>query len=798
MDKHYRFACKTAAERSSAALGRYVVVVSALDRSVHRLTEDEYALASLFDGTRSPESVLALYRRDRNIELAPEELAEFIGALRERNLLDDAEALDQASRASGTVTIGAGLRTFRHALRAGRRSTVGAPDLALTGTDGPEARHNASAGRDAVASRASNAETAFEAEGITLDAPATRAHQRILFAIPVSGLVPVFRSVAGLIKGNAALVGLLAAFAACLFGLYENFTLLSQDLVRLLGPWTFLPTLLPAALLTNLLVQLLRLGAISRHTPATPRFGVALALNVIPSFHADTSAMPLVSLNSRREIVTASLNAKLLLFVLGSTGWLMTLGSGNKLHLAFLALMGTSAFALSMSLNPLAKREAYFLLAMALRVPGLYERALQALLGRQRTVDSSFIRPIKPVPRWVLVAYGIAILTYLSAVGVALFWFIGRPLEAHLGGLGVVIFVAAIAVVAWHPLRRGRRQAAVLQRGQPADVTAPSESRENAPGMSWLGLPAKRATRPPRVARIRILLAGLLLVVLFLPYTYETSGNFEILAPVRQQVNARIAGEIAQVHVRGGEHVKANQILASLDSHDQQAAVTTSREQIAKQKATLEALITTRAFRKNELVRTEQLFREGYATPQDYEQARTNAETSADQVVQAEAELRRLEEQLRYNQEELDRTVLRMPFDGQVVTTELDKKVGSYLREGDLFAIVENVTAFQARVEIPEADAGKVEIGGQVNLKAWAYPFIAYPGRIRSIDPVVVQTPYGRVVNVYVDVNANQSDGLKSGMTGVAKVEAGDTLVAVAYTRMLVRFFLIELWSWIP
>jgi len=53
------------------------------------------------------------------------------------------------------------------------------------------------------------------------------------------------------------------------------------------------------------------------------------------------------------------------------------------------------------------------------------------------------------------------------------------------------------------------------------------------------------------------------------------------------------------------------------------------------------------------------------------------------------------------------------------------------------------------------------------------------------------------VVLILTDV-PNKDFILKSGMTGAAKVEAGEKPVIVAFTRMLVRFALIEIWSWIP
>jgi putative peptide zinc metalloprotease protein len=44
----------------------------------------------------------------------------------------------------------------------------------------------------------------------------------------------------------------------------------------------------------------------------------------------------------------------------------------------------------------------------------------------------------------------------------------------------------------------------------------------------------------------------------------------------------------------------------------------------------------------------------------------------------------------------------------------------------------------------------------------------------------------------------NEDDLLKSGMTGHAKIEGETTIVLIAFTRALVRYVLVEAWSWLP
>jgi len=44
----------------------------------------------------------------------------------------------------------------------------------------------------------------------------------------------------------------------------------------------------------------------------------------------------------------------------------------------------------------------------------------------------------------------------------------------------------------------------------------------------------------------------------------------------------------------------------------------------------------------------------------------------------------------------------------------------------------------------------------------------------------------------------NRNGTLKSGLTGYAKIEGEEMPAALAFTRVVVRFFQIEFWSWLP
>ncbi|WP_199315382.1 HlyD family secretion protein [Aerosakkonema funiforme] len=180
------------------------------------------------------------------------------------------------------------------------------------------------------------------------------------------------------------------------------------------------------------------------------------------------------------------------------------------------------------------------------------------------------------------------------------------------------------------------------------------------------------------------------------------------------------------------------------------------------------------------------------------------------QVEAARAELKRLEQQLKYNKDQLQRTQLLMPIDGYLVTPYLDQKVGSYLDRGDTFAVSEDDRHIRGEVKVPEYNAGEFVVGAEVEVKLAAYPDVSFMGKVVSIEPTAASesssaTTTGehtsssteRIIRVIVDL-PNVDKTLKAGLTGYAKIQGSDKPVIVAFTRPIVRYIQLEVWSWLP
>jgi multidrug efflux pump subunit AcrA (membrane-fusion protein) len=176
----------------------------------------------------------------------------------------------------------------------------------------------------------------------------------------------------------------------------------------------------------------------------------------------------------------------------------------------------------------------------------------------------------------------------------------------------------------------------------------------------------------------------------------------------------------------------------------------------------------------------------------------------------ARAALQRQQQQLKYNQEQLRRTQLLMPIDGRLVTSYLDQKVGSYLKKGETFAVAEDNRHVRGEVRVAEYNVGEFALGASAEVKLLAYPDRPFIGKVISIEPAAsaenspsttVKAPTSKIsdrfVRVIVDI-PNAEKMLKSSMTGYAKIAGSTKPAIVAFTRPIVRFIQVEVWSWLP
>jgi multidrug resistance efflux pump len=483
--------------------------------------------------------------------------------------------------------------------------------------------------------------------------------------------------------------------------------------------------------------------------------------------------------------------------------------------------------------NPLGPRNGYYMLSAWLKIPKLRTRSLHAVWSWITGAP-----PLEPLPRrrkWGFRLYGVSTLLFYGFLVVVVSMKAGTLFIEHIDITGTALVLVLGAFLAELPLRKQ------LMRFEPFYL--------------WL---ARNDGRSALGWTIRLSLAVLVLIALFLPYPYEPGGELRILPAKQVGVRARVQGKIADVMVEEGQWVEEGAILARLDAREArkdlevaEAELKRTRaqlalleagskpEEIAKARESLASAEKELYYTTREADRLKKLHAQKVVSLGLYEQGLEKRDVSkevhdtarenlnlvmsgarVEALDTQRAEVARLEAMVRHHQEDLRLTEIRSPAVGRVVTPRIHERVGMEVMVGDLVASVEDARFLLAEVEVPEKTAGDIEPGARVKVKAWAYPNRRFTGRVAHVAPVVMDkkkqgtieylhteredalsraatSDEGRVVRVVVKIP--NSDGLlKSEMTGYGKVFTKYEPFGLVMTHGLARFFRVEVWSWIP
>lgn len=572
-------------------------------------------------------------------------------------------------------------------------------------------------------------------------------------------------------------------------------------------------------------VTTLTAGAVaSAFKVSVDQIGITLTMWVLPRWVLKMTGADRLNRTQTMWLHGSTLIARMVMFSVGILIWFNTRDSDSGFS-TFGLLLGLACAAglLLEAGNPLIKANGYYLLSAYLNEPHLRGKAFAALLnkwrgGVYRAADSN-----------LLALYALASATYVIFILLLVGWLIAKFLvvDLALGGSGIILVLAFVALMMWRNYvglkKFGETYAKKAQFDRWRSRVLPSDVAQGEVTISKKNYWATAAI-------------VCLILVLFIPYSYEAGGPFVIYPTQKQVVSTDESGLIEAVYFDGGETVKQGTLIARLAHADYDAQIKVLTAKIDEQAAVLnnlktlprpqevrlaeqelEVQRTREAFSREKAPRLEKMYRAGAVSFEEYDAARKDHMTDLQQVAQkeaelalvkapvtasqieaAEAKLASLKEERGTYEAKLERTVLRMPFDGNILTLHLKDRINSYLEKGAPFAALEFTGLVTAEIDVPEPDIEYVKLGSTVRLRPTSfYSDKEFEGKVTTIDRNVTTKSTGNVIKVIATIE-NHGGQLKTGMTGRAKVEGLTMPVWQAFSRGIARFINIQVWSWIP
>jgi len=265
------------------------------------------------------------------------------------------------------------------------------------------------------------------------------------------------------------------------------------------------------------------------------------------------------------------------------------------------------------------------------------------------------------------------------------------------------------------------------------------------------------------LARYGIPALAVLAVVLF-PWKQRTAAErAELLPAGRMPLRATVGGLVTQVLVDEGDALEEGQVLAVLrdDALEIQLRETEAEAASAERAAAA---------------------------------ARARGDESAARVAGISAS--ELAGRVRLLSDQLDRTRLRAPVSGVVLTMRPWERVGEWLDAGETFVLLGRTDELELEARIPQRHIDRVRPGQEVRLKVEARPEHTFVARVTEIAPQAEPSEDGVseptfVVRARID---NDAGLLRPGLQARAKIVGDRRPLGWIVIRPLVEWMQLRFW----
>lgn len=271
----------------------------------------------------------------------------------------------------------------------------------------------------------------------------------------------------------------------------------------------------------------------------------------------------------------------------------------------------------------------------------------------------------------------------------------------------------------------------------------------------------------------------------------KASGNISPRKKV--EIQSKVIGEIVALPFREGDAVKAGDVVVEIEKKLYQAACDQARAALEQARVQLERAQAELANAELEAARTERLFAQGVVSEQTRDRARLALEQAQVAVRAQERAIEQASFAYRRALEDLDRTTIRAPMDGVVISRRVEVGetaiMGTTNFPGSVLMVIGDLSELVAEVEVPERDVVQLQLGQEAEVKVDAIPDASFPGKV--VEIASSGTKVGDVVKFKVKVALNQPDArLKPEMTAKVTIttqRAGNVL-AVPLQAVQTRF----------
>jgi hypothetical protein len=273
---------------------------------------------------------------------------------------------------------------------------------------------------------------------------------------------------------------------------------------------------------------------------------------------------------------------------------------------------------------------------------------------------------------------------------------------------------------------------------------------------SWLG---------PQGLWLKLSLPALALLLLMSgliegDYRIEARANLE--GRIQRVVTAPFDGYLREVSVKAGDIVAMGALLCQLEDRD---------------------LRLEQAKWETELAKLQREQREALAS---HERSRVAILRAQREQLQAELELVEMK---------LERSRVKAPLHGVIVSGDLSQSLGAPLKRGEELFKIAPLESYRVMLQVDERDIGAVQIGQSGSLRLAGYPHLEHRFYVKRILPLSTAVEGSYLFTLEAELE-QVSEQLRPGLQGMAKIDAGKRSLLWLAGHRLSDWLQLQLWRW--
>jgi HlyD family secretion protein len=223
----------------------------------------------------------------------------------------------------------------------------------------------------------------------------------------------------------------------------------------------------------------------------------------------------------------------------------------------------------------------------------------------------------------------------------------------------------------------------------------------------------------------------------------KVTANGKIQARRKVDLSALVMGQIVNLAVKEGDHVKKGQLLLQIDKAQLAAAAQGREASLAAMRHDLDAARSTAEQARLDYERAKGNFDARILSEAEYQKAKSSLETANANFAATDQRMNEAVANLAGSRDSLSKTTVTSPIDGIVTALPVKEGevtvIGTMNNAGTQLMTISDMAEVEAVMMVDETSVPQVKIGQKASLSIDAYPNTKFQGTVTEVGSSPIQ-----------------------------------------------------------